>query len=123
MDFRWMNIMKISGSFSYAENHSWIQFCLVDVPNRPPVDKENSLTYTNFFLPTQLECVYRWLEYFKVLILEYSMIKFVVSTQEVAIFPSENVLTVSIHKDIMSKEAIENKIILNISWGNIPQSY
>ncbi|CAF4587151.1 unnamed protein product, partial [Rotaria sp. Silwood1] len=53
-----MNTMKITGSFSYAEIHSWIQFCLADVPERPPVDKENRLTYTNIFLQTQLECIY-----------------------------------------------------------------
>jgi len=54
--------MKITGSFSYPEIHSWIQFCLADVPERPPVDKENRLTYTNIFLQTQLECIYRYLD-------------------------------------------------------------
>jgi hypothetical protein len=55
-----MNTMKITGSFSYAEIHSWIQFCLADVPERPPIDKENRLIYTNIFLQTQLECIYRY---------------------------------------------------------------
>ena len=55
-----MNTMKITGSFSYAEIHSWIQFCLADVPERPPVDKENRLMYTNIFLHTQLECIYKY---------------------------------------------------------------
>jgi Bardet-Biedl syndrome 7 protein len=64
--FRQMNIMKITGSFSYAEIHSWIQFCLADVPERPPVDRENRLTYTNIFLQTQLECIYRYSDYFQV---------------------------------------------------------
>jgi len=90
-----MNIMKITGSFSYAEIHSWIQFCLADVPERPPVDKENRLTYTNIFLQTQLECIYR---------------------QEESIFRSENVSTISILKDVMSKKATEKKITLNISY-------
>jgi Bardet-Biedl syndrome 7 protein len=61
--FRRMNTMKITGSFSYAEIHSWIQFCLADVPERPPIDKENRLTYTNIFLQTQLECIYRFIEF------------------------------------------------------------
>ncbi|CAF1147012.1 unnamed protein product [Rotaria sp. Silwood1] len=90
-----MNTMKITGSFSYAEIHSWIQFCLADVPERPPVDKENRLTYTNIFLQTQLECIYR---------------------QEEAIFRSENVSTISILKDVMSKKATEKKITLNITY-------
>lgn len=55
-----MNTMKITGSFSYAEIHSWLQFCLADVPERPPADRENRLTYTNIFLRTQLECIYRY---------------------------------------------------------------
>ena len=54
-----MNTMKITGSFSYAEIHSWIQFCLADVPERPPIEKENRLVYTNIFLQTQLECIYK----------------------------------------------------------------
>lgn len=54
-----MNVMKIKGSFSYAEMHSWIQFCLADVPERPPAEKENRLTYMNVFLKTQLECIYK----------------------------------------------------------------
>ncbi|CAF1525966.1 unnamed protein product [Rotaria sordida] len=90
-----MNTMKITGSFSYAEIHSWIQFCLADVPERPPVDKENRLTYTNIFLQTQLECIYR---------------------QDEAIFRSENVSTISILKDVMSKKATEKKITLNITY-------
>ncbi|CAF0730621.1 unnamed protein product, partial [Didymodactylos carnosus] len=74
-----MNTMKIVGSFSYAEVHSWIQFCLSDVPERPPVDKENRLAYTNIFLQTQLELetkttdeiinFSKWSQYYKNLLL------------------------------------------------------
>ncbi|CAF1583092.1 unnamed protein product [Adineta ricciae] len=90
-----MNTMKITGSFSYAEIHSWIQFCLADVPERPPIEKENRLVYTNIFLQTQLECIYK---------------------QDEAIFRSENVSTISILKDVMSKKATEKKITLDISY-------
>ena len=38
--------------------------------------------------------------------------------QEEAIFRSENVSTISILKDVMSKKATEKKITLNITYGN-----
>jgi hypothetical protein len=38
--------------------------------------------------------------------------------QEEAIFRSENVSTISILKDVMSKKATEKKITLNIAYGN-----
>jgi len=38
--------------------------------------------------------------------------------QDEAIFRSENVSTISILKDVMSKKATEKKITLNISYGN-----
>ena len=91
-----MNVLKVKGSFSYAEMHSWIQFCLADVPERPPAEKENRLIYTNIFLQTQLECVYR---------------------QEEATFRSENVSTIATLKDVLSKKATEKKIALQISYG------
>lgn len=39
------------------------------------------------------------------------------SRQEEAIFRSENVSTISILKDVMSKKATEKKITLNITYG------
>jgi Bardet-Biedl syndrome 7 protein len=41
--------------------------------------------------------------------------------QEEAVFRSENVSTISILKDVMSKKATEKKITLNISYGNHPK--
>lgn len=41
----------------------------------------------------------------------------IVFRQEEAIFRSENVSTISILKDVMSKKATEKKITLNISYG------
>ena len=40
-----------------------------------------------------------------------------VSRQEEAVFRSENVSTISILKDAMSKKATEKKITLNITYG------
>ena len=45
-------------------------------------------------------------------------IELIFSRQEEAIFRSENVSTISILKDVMSKKATEKKITLNITYGN-----
>lgn len=45
-------------------------------------------------------------------------IELIFSRQEEAIFRSENVSTISILKDAMSKKATEKKITLNIIYGN-----
>ncbi|KAK2563629.1 Bardet-Biedl syndrome 7 protein [Acropora cervicornis] len=65
-----MNTLKLMGHFSLAEVHSWVCFCLPEVPDR----------------------------------------------KGEAIFKSDNISTISILKDVLSKEATKRKINLNISY-------
>ncbi|XP_032079429.1 Bardet-Biedl syndrome 7 protein isoform X1 [Thamnophis elegans] len=89
-----MNTLTLKGQFSFAEVHSWIVFCLPEVPEKTPVGDSVSFYFQNTFLDTQLECTYRKGEgYFK----------------------SDNISTISILKDVLSKEATKRKINLNIS--------
>ncbi|XP_007436383.1 Bardet-Biedl syndrome 7 protein, partial [Python bivittatus] len=89
-----MNTLTLKGQFSFAEVHSWIVFCLPEVPEKTPVGESVSFYFQNTFLDTQLECTYRKGEgYFK----------------------SDNISTISILKDVLSKEATKRKINLNIS--------
>ncbi|XP_015681430.1 Bardet-Biedl syndrome 7 protein [Protobothrops mucrosquamatus] len=89
-----MNTLTLKGQFSFAEVHSWIVFCLPEVPEKTPVGENVSFYFQNTFLDTQLECTYRKGEgYFK----------------------SDNISTISILKDVLSKEATKRKINLNIS--------
>ncbi|CAI5784418.1 Bardet-Biedl syndrome 7 protein isoform X1 [Podarcis lilfordi] len=89
-----MNTLTLKGQFSFAEVHSWVVFCLPEVPDKTPVGESVSFYFQNTFLDTQLECTYRKGEgYFK----------------------SDNISTISILKDVLSKEATKRKINLNIS--------
>ncbi|XP_048365921.1 Bardet-Biedl syndrome 7 protein [Sphaerodactylus townsendi] len=89
-----MNTLILKGPFSFAEVHSWVVFCLPEVPEKIPVGESISLYFQNTFLDTQLECTYRKGEgYFK----------------------SDNISTISILKDVLSKEATKRKINLSIS--------
>eukprot|EP00976_Prorocentrum_cordatum_P002547 49568-Prorocentrum_minimum.AAC.1 len=54
-----MNELRISGQFSLAELHSWVVFCLPDIPARPPAD-EVSYCFESVLMGTVLiaKCVY-----------------------------------------------------------------
>eukprot|EP00118_Oscarella_pearsei_P011993 m.84941 g.84941 ORF g.84941 m.84941 type:complete len:146 (+) comp36418_c0_seq13:2007-2444(+) len=94
--FRPLNVLKLGGQFSLAEIHSWVCFCLPEVPERVPSDGQVSMNFRSTFLGTQLECSYR---------------------RSDAVFKSDNVSTISIIKDVLTKEATKRKINLNISYG------
>jgi len=88
------NDLKLSGQFSMAEVHSWVCHALPEVPERAPMEPEVSFYFVSTFLDTQLECRYKKGE---------------------AIFRSDNISTISILKDVLSKEATKRKMNLNIS--------
>ncbi|XP_018420239.1 PREDICTED: Bardet-Biedl syndrome 7 protein [Nanorana parkeri] len=90
-----MNTLSLTGQFSFAEIHSWMVFCLPEVPEKSPVGEDITFYFQNTFLDTQLECSYRKGE---------------------GIFKSDNISTISILKDVLSKEATKRKINLNISY-------
>uniref|UniRef100_A0A8C8ZHU1 Bardet-Biedl syndrome 7 n=1 Tax=Prolemur simus TaxID=1328070 RepID=A0A8C8ZHU1_PROSS len=89
-----MNTLTLTGQFSFAEVHSWVVFCLPEVPEKPPV-KCVTFYFQNTFLDTQLESIYRKGE---------------------GVFKSDNISTISILKDVLSKEATKRKINLNITY-------
>ncbi|XP_072192024.1 BBSome complex member BBS7 isoform X1 [Excalfactoria chinensis] len=90
-----MNTLMLKGQFSFAEIHSWVVFCLPEVPERTPPGESVTFYFQNTFLGTQLECTYRIGE---------------------GCFKSDNISTISILKDVLSKEATKRKINLNISF-------
>ncbi|CAD5123923.1 DgyrCDS12231 [Dimorphilus gyrociliatus] len=94
-DTRPSNSLSLRGQFSLAEVHSWIAFCLPDVPDRAPPGEKITMTFASTFLNTQLECCY--------------------SAGE-AVFTSDSVSTISILKDVLSKEATNKKIRLDMSY-------
>lgn len=89
-----LNVLKLTGQFSLAEVHSWICYSMPEVPERTPAEDEVIFYFTSTFLDTQLECKYRKGE---------------------ATFRSDNISTISILKDVLSKEATKRKMNLNIT--------
>lgn len=90
-----MNTLMLKGHFSFAEIHSWVVFCLPEVPEKTPVEESVTFYFQNTFLDTQLESTYRKGEGF---------------------FKSDNISTISILKDVLSKEATKRKVNLNITY-------
>uniref|UniRef100_A0A3Q3IW34 Bardet-Biedl syndrome 7 n=1 Tax=Monopterus albus TaxID=43700 RepID=A0A3Q3IW34_MONAL len=91
-----MNRLSLVGQFSFAEIHSWVVFCLPEVPEKTPAGDCITFCFQNTFLGTQLESTY--------------------CKGEVH-FRSDNISTISILSDVLSKEATKKKINLNISYG------
>ena len=88
------NILTLSGSFSMAEVHSWVTFCLPEVSEKVPAGDSATLTFLSTFLDTVLVCSY---------------------SRGKALFKSDNISTISILKDFLTKEATKKKIQLDIS--------
>ncbi|KAK8780001.1 hypothetical protein V5799_018658 [Amblyomma americanum] len=91
-----LNELKLRGSFSMAEMHAWLVLTLPEVAERPPATDSATLYFVSTFLGTVLSCFYRRGE---------------------AIFKSDNISTISILKDVLSKQATRKKISLDISCG------
>jgi len=88
-----MNSLKISGSFTLAEVHSWVVACLPEVPARLQAD-DGSFAFRNTFLGTLLLCSYRKGE---------------------ATFKSDSLTSLAIVKEVLTKEATARKIQIQIS--------
>ncbi|XP_049765546.1 Bardet-Biedl syndrome 7 protein homolog isoform X2 [Schistocerca cancellata] len=87
------NVLTLKGSFSLAEIHTWICFCLPEVPEKPPMNEKNVLAFKSAFTDTMLLCSY-W--------------------KGGAEFKSDNISTISILKDVLTREATKKKIKLDI---------
>jgi Bardet-Biedl syndrome 7 protein len=51
-----LNTVTLTGSFSFADIHSWISICLPNVPSRVAEGEKVMMTFVSTFLATQLEC-------------------------------------------------------------------
>ncbi|XP_066595790.1 Bardet-Biedl syndrome 7 protein homolog [Prorops nasuta] len=88
------NELKMTGSFSVAEMHAWLSLALPDVPERPHLnDGEASLSYVSSFMGTVLKCKYK---------------------KGSAIILGENISSIIILRDILTKEATKRKIKLDV---------
>ncbi|XP_054708555.1 Bardet-Biedl syndrome 7 protein homolog [Uloborus diversus] len=90
-----LNTLMLRGAFTLAEIHSWIVFCMPEVPERMPPGECATFYFKSTFLDTVLYCYYKKGE---------------------SIFKSDNISTISILKDVLTREATRKKISLDISF-------
>ena len=88
------NILTLRGQFSIGEIHSWVSFCLPEVSEKVPANNSATVSFISTFLDTILLC-------------EYS--------KGSGVFKSDNISTISILKDFLTKEATKKRIQLDIS--------
>ncbi|KAJ8676518.1 hypothetical protein QAD02_012305 [Eretmocerus hayati] len=90
------NELRLAGGFSMAEMHAWLALALPDVPERPPIQEDESeamMIYSSTFVGTLLKCKYK---------------------KGGASFFSENISTIIILRDILTREATKRKIKLDV---------
>ncbi|XP_008550977.1 Bardet-Biedl syndrome 7 protein homolog [Microplitis demolitor] len=97
------NELRLVGNFTVAEIHAWLSFALPDIPERPTLqDNEVILNYVSSLTGSILICKYK---------------------KGVATFLAENISTILILRDLLTKEATKRKIkldvIFNIEDGTI----
>ncbi|KAI1303141.1 Bardet-Biedl syndrome 7 protein [Halotydeus destructor] len=89
------NVLTITGTFSLNESHSWIQQCLPEIPEKvPPGGINKPLSFVSTLSDTILTC-----EYAK------GFIK----------FSSDNVSTISIIKDFITREATKRSTLIEMN--------
>ena len=54
------NVLRLGGPFSLAEIHTWIGFCLPEVPEKSPSEETCELVFISTFLGTMLNVEYRY---------------------------------------------------------------
>eukprot|EP00698_Gefionella_okellyi_P026192 TRINITY_DN9896_c0_g1_i1.p1 TRINITY_DN9896_c0_g1~~TRINITY_DN9896_c0_g1_i1.p1 ORF type:complete len:718 (-),score=186.21 TRINITY_DN9896_c0_g1_i1:1083-3236(-) len=95
LEKRPLNELKIQGTFTLGEMHSWVALCLPEIPEKVTVD-EILYHFKSAFLGTLLVCQYRKGE---------------------ALFRSDNISTLSMIKEIISKEATRRNAVINIHFS------
>lgn len=93
-NLRPFNTLSLKGNFSQAEMHSWLNNCIPEMPERMGQGDSAPLLFKHVFVTTILNC-------------EFS--------KGVAEFKSDNLSTISILKEYLTKEATKKRIKLEIA--------
>lgn len=118
------NTLSLKGSFSHAEMHNWMNWCVPELPPKlPALGEANVYIFRNVFAGTLLHCDYGYdiknLYYKK--LHENKILKLCVlpCRKGFANFKTDNITTISILKDVLTKNATKKRIKLEISTGKI----
>ncbi|XP_012279975.1 Bardet-Biedl syndrome 7 protein homolog isoform X2 [Orussus abietinus] len=91
------NELRFTGQFTLAEMHAWLSLALPEMPERPHLqDGEATLTFTSCLIGTILKCKYK---------------------KGSATFLGENVSSIMILRDALTKEATKRKTKLDVFCG------
>ncbi|GAB0099000.1 Bardet-Biedl syndrome 7 protein homolog [Sergentomyia squamirostris] len=91
--------LTLKGVFSLSEMHSWISNCIPEIPEKLPSGDLCELIFENILIGSQLKCEYKKGE---------------------AVFKSDNISTISIIKDVITREITKKRIKLEISTDMHP---
>ncbi|KAK0417257.1 hypothetical protein QR680_012909 [Steinernema hermaphroditum] len=94
-DSRPLNTLTVTGAFTMGEAHGWLSMCLSEIPLRSPTDDSVTFNFASTYNGgTQLQATYG---------------------KGRAVYRSDNLSTVAIIKDLISKEATRKQIKINVS--------
>eukprot|EP01029_Cantina_marsupialis_P016156 TRINITY_DN358_c0_g1_i1.p1 TRINITY_DN358_c0_g1~~TRINITY_DN358_c0_g1_i1.p1 ORF type:complete len:712 (+),score=139.21 TRINITY_DN358_c0_g1_i1:84-2219(+) len=96
-----LSTLRVVGAFEMPLLHSWIASCLPEVPERTPSGDENILHFRNVFVHSTLVCKYRRGE---------------------ALFSSDSASTLSILKELITREATARKVTVSTKIQMNPDS-
>eukprot|EP00927_Polykrikos_kofoidii_P066801 TRINITY_DN62362_c0_g1_i1.p1 TRINITY_DN62362_c0_g1~~TRINITY_DN62362_c0_g1_i1.p1 ORF type:complete len:773 (+),score=168.48 TRINITY_DN62362_c0_g1_i1:104-2422(+) len=88
-----MSELRLSGPFTVMDMHQWLMLCVNELPSRP-TDDEMVITYRSTFVGTML-----WGQY----------------ARGTAKFRSDSITTISVLKDLITREATARKFNISIS--------
>lgn len=98
-DTRPYSSLTLRGAFSLSEMHSWISQCVPEIPEKLSSGDSCELIFENVLIGSLLKCEYRKGE---------------------AEFKSDNISTISIIKDVLTREITKKRIKLEISTDMNP---
>jgi len=88
-----MNELKLTGNFSVMDMHQWLSLCVNELPSRP-TDDEMIIAYKSTFVGTFFHGKY---------------------AKGYAVFRSDSISTISVLKDLITREATSRKINVSIN--------
>merc|ERR1719436_817727 len=88
-----MNELKLTGQFTVMDMHQWLAMCVNELPSRP-TDDEMTIAYKSTFVGTVLHGKY---------------------AKGTASFRSDSITTISVLKDLISREATARKISVSVN--------
>ena len=97
VEFQYFNKLTISGNFSLNESHTWLQLCIPEIPDKITTTSSQIITYyfVSTFIQTILICS---------------------CGKGVMTFQSDNISTISIIKDFVTREATKKSTAIEMTF-------